>query len=336
MQITYVEDIPGPTDTRSRKTAGGRGKMAKNGNLKSMVTLILHLLTTVSLLLSTLTCTSTGNTTTRCHRVPMRKFYSHIDRHFSPSTIHNQTKYLRIMPTYDSQQYISYEKSKNKSLFRNKKIKISTAFTKLNISRVDQMTTTRGPGGGRGGGGSVNEERKGPGRRWPAKVIDSSQSSINFVPAKDLSGSQTTTPKKKLTQLPLVSPDKDEMMVDVTKPPVMTGISKEPTKQVETISTEHITRVQYRKKVKNSPNVIELMTNLAACFMQYNKTVQLMPYDDNCKSNPIITPRDIPTEVDEFAIYVPSASVSRRDTLFMKFRIKSDMSLFKLKKLKES
>ena len=159
---------------------------------------------------------------------------------------------------------------------------------------------------------------------------------------------QTTTPTKTTTQHPVVSPDsvtqdfsftqgdiaETVLTSNVTKCPKLTSVVKETKSQFEPTTTTYITRVQYRKKVPSSPNVIDMMKTLAACFMQYNTTVQILPYDDACKSNPIITPRDIPTEVDEFALYVPHATVSRRNVLFMKFRIKSDMSLFKLKKVR--
>ena len=55
-----------------------------------------------------------------------------------------------------------------------------------------------------------------------------------------------------------------------------------------------MTRIQYRRRVTKSPNDIDMMKTLTATMMQYNKTVQLLPYDDDDKNNPLITPRDIP------------------------------------------
>ena len=76
------------------------------------------------------------------------------------------------------------------------------------------------------------------------------------------------------------------------------------------------------------------MKALAACMMQYNKSVQILPYDDMKDDNPIITPRDIPCEVNEFSVFVPYARVNKTNILFMKFKIKSDTSLGQLKKVK--
>ena len=76
------------------------------------------------------------------------------------------------------------------------------------------------------------------------------------------------------------------------------------------------------------------MKALVACMMQYNKSVQLLPYDDKDNNDPLITPRDIPCEVNEYSAFVPYARVSKRNIFFMKFKIKSDMSLGQLKKVK--
>jgi len=102
----------------------------------------------------------------------------------------------------------------------------------------------------------------------------------------------------------------------------------------EEVNTTYITRILYRRKVKNNPNVIELLKNLCACLMQYNKTVQLLPYNEHDRSNSVITPRDIPSEVDSFGIYVPYAKVNRGNTLFMRFKIQANMPLSKIKTLK--
>ena len=68
--------------------------------------------------------------------------------------------------------------------------------------------------------------------------------------------------------------------------------------------------------------------------MQYNKSVPMLPFEDDNKNKPLVTARDIPDEVDEFGIYVPYAQVTKRGILFMRFRIQSDMPLWKLKKVK--
>ena len=101
------------------------------------------------------------------------------------------------------------------------------------------------------------------------------------------------------------------------------------------MATTYVIRIQYRRRVNDSPNVVEEMKNFTACMMQYNKSVILLPYHDKNKNNPLITARDIPTEVDEFGIYIPTAAVNNRsNVLFMKFKIQSNMPLNKLKQVK--
>ena len=122
---------------------------------------------------------------------------------------------------------------------------------------------------------------------------------------------------------------------DVLNAPLLRAVNNEKTtSSSDQTTTTYITRVQYRRHVKSSPNVIQLMKTIAAAMMQYNKTVQLLPFDDENKNNPLITVRDIPDEVEEFSIYVPFAKVTKKGLLFMRFKIQADMPLMKLKQLK--
>ena len=117
--------------------------------------------------------------------------------------------------------------------------------------------------------------------------------------------------------------------------PLMRTVNNEKTtSSSDQATTTYITRIQYRRQVKSSPDVIQLMKTITAAMMQYNKTVQLLPFDDDDKNNSLITPRDIPDEAEEFSIYVPFAKVTRKGLLFMRFKIQADMPLWKLKQLK--
>ena len=177
-----------------------------------------------------------------------------------------------------------------------------------------------------------------------------SQQTINFLPSnttvKDSTGAMpfrasfepdmtmTVLTPSKTVELPcMVTPDHEPPPKKVMNAPPLKSVNNEKaTSHNEKNYTTYITRVQYRRQVTTSPNVIELMKTLTASMMQYNKTVQLLPFQDGNANNPLITPRDIPNEVDEFGIYVPYAKFTRRGWLFMRFKIQADMPLWKLKK----
>jgi len=312
-----------------------------------------------------ITHTTTKEKDKTTHKTSLKTSVISIGRHFTSQDTKTSKTILQRKSTYYQNQYNEYQRYKRKpSAPTNSPQKKETKILKpkLHKVRLIRMAKVNPPSGA---------TKRGPGRPpkpTPTKGPATNQPTLKFTTPKLLLTSskitpdkttemkspskilfpQTTTPTKTATQHPVVSPDsvtqdfsltqgditETVLTSNVTKCPKLTSVVKETKSQFETTTTTYITRVQYRKKVPSSPNVIDMMKTLAACFMQYNTTVQILPYDDACKSNPIITPRDIPTEVDEFALYVPHATVSRRNVLFMKFRIKSDMSLFKLKKVR--
>ena len=161
----------------------------------------------------------------------------------------------------------------------------------------------------------------------------SQQGTLQFIPNTHLT---TLTPTKALMTATAVTPNQESPKnKDVLNAPLLRAVNNETTtSSSDQTTTTYITRVQYRIHVKSSPNVIQLMKTIAAAMMQYNKTVQLLPFDDENKNNPLITARDIPDEVEEFSIYVPFAKVTKKGLLFMRFKIQADMPLMKLKQLK--
>ena len=93
-------------------------------------------------------------------------------------------------------------------------------------------------------------------------------------------------------------------------------------------------QILYRSQVKKRDvDAVEKMKCLMARLFQYDKTIQMLPYSPSHKSNnPILTTKDIPSEMEEFQIYVPSASVhSRSKTLRMSFKISSELRLWQIK-----
>ena len=58
-------------------------------------------------------------------------------------------------------------------------------------------------------------------------------------------------------------------------------------------------------------DVVDLMRNLTARFIQYNYKMQVLLYYGNCKSNPVISAKDIPSEVDDFRLCVPNAAINQ-------------------------
>ena len=94
-----------------------------------------------------------------------------------------------------------------------------------------------------------------------------------------------------------------------------------------------ITRALYRRKIVQGPvDAVELIRNLMARLIQYNDSVQLLPYDDNSKVNPLVSAKDVPSEVDDFKIYVPNATIAQQSKVIKtNFRISAHKSLYSLK-----
>ena len=71
-----------------------------------------------------------------------------------------------------------------------------------------------------------------------------------------------------------------------------------------------------------------------AHFFQYDRTTQMLPYDPSDKSNPLVSSKDIPNEVDNFAVFVPYASIHNKSkVLKMFFRISSNLPLWRIKQI---
>ena len=69
-----------------------------------------------------------------------------------------------------------------------------------------------------------------------------------------------------------------------------------------------------------------------ARMFQYNKTAQMRPYCVTNRSNPITTSKDIPTEHEEFQVYVPDASINPNSKmLHMSFKLSSELQLWQIK-----
>ena len=208
-----------------------------------------------------------------------------------------------------------------------------------------------GRGQGRGGAHLLAEKKK-PGRPTKAEMLRRaevaqamaaanaiapsnkiSQATLDFSPNTTLT---MLTPMKPLMSVPVVTPTQEPTQKkQVMNPPQLRPVNNEKTTQAnDEVTTTYISRVQYRRHVRSSPNVILLMKTIAAAMMQYNRTVQLLPFDDENKNNPLITARDIPDEVEEFSIYVPYAKVTKKGLLFMRFKIQADAPLWRLKQHK--
>ena len=103
----------------------------------------------------------------------------------------------------------------------------------------------------------------------------------------------------------------------------------------EVVETTFIIRAVYRRKIIQEPiDVVDLMRNLMARLIQYNGSVQMLPYDENCKVNPLVSAKDIPSEVNDFNLYVPKAAIHQKSkVLKMNFRISANKPLWALKNI---
>ena len=60
----------------------------------------------------------------------------------------------------------------------------------------------------------------------------------------------------------------------------------------------------------------------------------MLPYDENCKVNPLVSAKDIPSEVNDFNLYVPKAAIRQKSkVLKMNFRILANKPLWALKNI---
>ena len=254
--------------------------------------------------------------------------------------IYDQYRYYHFLEKQDSHD----AKSRGKSTVRRQRSGRKSSSIQINIKEtINKMM--QGFGNGKG---SFQEEKRPVGR--PSKeelarralekklaeaayVITppskgSQQGTLQFTPNTQLT---VLTPTKALMKVNAVTPTKEphEKKKQVMNAPLMRTVNNEKTtSSSDQATTTYITRIQYRRQVKSSPDVIQLMKTITAAMMQYNKTVQLLPFDDDDKNNSLITPRDIPDEAEEFSIYVPFAKVTRKGLLFMRFKIQANICLF--------
>ena len=202
--------------------------------------------------------------------------------------------------------------------------------------RTGARTSRDGRGGtcGRGGGGesslritSMLGFNKNTSRHDKNEPQDKEERHVRIVsPAEKERGGTTRT---SMAVIP-------KMMIgdELTKPPVEKPMILQVEKKVEAITgTTYKFRICYRQKVRDRQvDVLVKMKAIMARLMQYEKSVQLIPFDPSNKSNPIVNAKDIPSDEQDFEIYIPSASVYPKSmTLHMNFRIASDKRLWKLK-----
>ena len=134
---------------------------------------------------------------------------------------------------------------------------------------------------------------------------------------------------KQVAHIPSLEPAPNK-----SKAPVEKSIHTPSGKTQEDVSTTtYKTQILYRSKVENSDvDVVKKLRCVMARLFQYNKSVQLLPFDAKESANPLTTAKDIPSDPDELAIYMPHAFVNpRSNVLRMSFRISADCQLWKLK-----
>ena len=124
----------------------------------------------------------------------------------------------------------------------------------------------------------------------------------------------------------IISPDKppvEKPMIKKTK----VGIS------TDRVEKTYRTQISYRfKTTAKDTDVVTKMKCLMARIFQFDKTAQMLPYYASNKSNPLTTGKDIPTDQEEFQVYVPDASIHPRSKMLrMSFKISSARKLWQLK-----
>ena len=104
---------------------------------------------------------------------------------------------------------------------------------------------------------------------------------------------------------------------------------------IDKLVKTHKIQIQYRTKTDNRDiNVIEKMKCIMARLFQYDKTLQLIPFGPDNKSNPITITKDIPHDQDGFQVYVPDSSVHPKSKMLrMSFKITSEKRLWQLKSI---
>jgi len=167
----------------------------------------------------------------------------------------------------------------------------------------------------------------------PATTNDYPESHSNVItPNKDPLPDPATLPPSMITPSKLDNSGVDNL----GQPPVEKPMIPDPQQdQFERSVTTYKTKVEYRSSVKDpSTDVVKKMRGLMARLFQYDKSTQMLPYNPANKTNPLTTSKDIPIEVDEFAVFVPYAFIHNKSkVLKMFFRISSNMPLWRIKQI---
>ena len=236
--------------------------------------------------------------------------------------------------------------------------------TNTDTSRRQRSNKGRGfgRGGGRGGRGPNSDVNEPIGAKQKQKKTDpstilkkqstdkittlGSKKSINSAQTSILSTMTVLTKQSPTKEIPLLKKHPTKSPIHHQNPnlilptltttnssvphaPRASGIIQTPTEQQEETQKTYTYRIQYRRKVPSgNADAVDLIKNLMARLMQYDQTVQMLPYNSNCKANPITTSKDIPSEVEDFKMYVPTSTINNNSkVLKMQFCISSNMPL---------
>ena len=74
------------------------------------------------------------------------------------------------------------------------------------------------------------------------------------------------TPSKP-TPVLKVGTSEDQTNTSITQPSVLKSVSNEKPTETEQVTTTYVTRIQYRRRVKESPDVIAVIKILMVCLM---------------------------------------------------------------------
>ena len=118
-----------------------------------------------------------------------------------------------------------------------------------------------------------------------------------------------------------------------SKAPIEKPIVSKPEEPKEIMETTYKIKLNYRNKVEGDKvDAVTKMRSLMARLFQYEPSILMLPFDPTNKSNHITTAKDIPTNLQDFEIYVPVSSVlPKSNVLRMSFRISSNKPLWKIK-----
>ena len=106
-----------------------------------------------------------------------------------------------------------------------------------------------------------------------------------------------------------------------------------PEGQQTSTSTTYKMKLLYVTKTKDKEtDVVQKLKCLMARLCQYASPIQLLPYDSSSSINPIVSAKDVPSNLSEFHVFAPYAFVnSKTKMLKMNFRISSELPLWRLK-----